>query len=91
VVAEDGASAGGAYQDKTVVFTGTLETVTRAEAKKLVERQGGRVASSVSAKTDFLVQGGKPGSKAKAAAELGVAVQCEAEFRAQLGLPPPEE
>jgi DNA ligase (NAD+) len=91
VVAEEGAVAGGAYHDKTVVFTGTLETLTRAEAKKLVERQGGRVASSVSAKTDYLVQGGKPGSKAKAAAELGVAVQSEAEFRAQLGLPPAEE
>ena len=91
VLAEEGAATGGAYQDKTVVFTGTLETLTRAEAKKLVERQGGRVASSVSAKSDFLVQGGKPGSKAKAAAELGVAVQTEAEFRAQLGLPPPAE
>ncbi|MEZ6014765.1 MAG: NAD-dependent DNA ligase LigA [Planctomycetota bacterium] len=86
VLAEEEA-AGGAFADKTVVFTGTLESVTRAEAKKLVERQGGRVASSVSAKTHFLVQGGKPGSKAKAAEALGVSVLSEADFRARLGLP----
>jgi DNA ligase (NAD+) len=88
VVAEEETTAAGVFADQTVVFTGTLETLSRAEAKKLVERQGGRVASSVSAKTHFLVQGGKPGSKAKAAAELGVTVLDEAEFRSRLGLPP---
>ena len=75
-------SAGdGALAGKTVVFTGTLEELTRAEAKRLVERQGGRVVSSISAKTDFLVQGAGGGGKAKKAAALGVDVLPEAEFR----------
>jgi len=87
VVAEEGAT-GGAFTDQTVVFTGTLESLSRAEAKRLVERQGGRVASSVSNKTQFLVQGGKPGSKAKEAERLGVDVLDEAAFRARLGLEP---
>ena len=68
------------------MFTGTLESTTRAEAKKLVEDAGGRVVSSISAKTDFLVQGGKPGSKAKKAEGLGVQVLLEEDFRSQLGL-----
>ena len=75
----------GAFAGKTVVFTGTLEALGRAEAKQVVEEQGGRVASSVSAKTDFLVVGGKPGSKAKKAAELGVTVLLEPEFLARIG------
>tara|TARA_R110002126_G_scaffold75749_3_gene189014 strand:- start:29109 stop:31220 length:2112 start_codon:yes stop_codon:yes gene_type:complete len=79
-------AAGGVFEDKRVVFTGTLESTTRAEAKKLVEDAGGRVVSSISAKTDFLVQGGKPGSKAKKAEGLGVQVLLEEDFRSQLGL-----
>lgn len=71
----------GPLAGKTVVFTGTLEELTRAEAKRLVERQGGRVVSSISVKTDFLVQGAGGGSKAKKATELGVRVLAEAEFR----------
>jgi DNA ligase (NAD+) len=74
----------GVFAGKTVVFTGTLETLGRAEAKQIVEEQGGRVASSVSAKTDYLVVGGKPGSKAKKAEELGVKVLLEPEFRKKI-------
>ena len=54
--------------------------MTRAEAKQQAEAAGGRVASSVSKKTDYLVVGGKPGSKAKKAEELGVKVLLEGEF-----------
>ena len=71
---------GGPFEGKTVVFTGTLVGTTRAEAKKLVEDRGGRVSSSVSVKTDFLVQGGKPGSKAKKAQDKGVQVLLEKDF-----------
>ncbi len=75
----------GVFSDKTVVLTGTLESMTRAEAKQQVENHGGRVASSVSAKTDYLIVGGKPGSKARKAEELGVSVMLEPEFLERLG------
>ena len=66
---------------KTVVLTGTLETLTRDDAKDMIRRAGGTVASSVSKKTDYVVVGSKAGSKAAAAAALGVTVLSEAEFK----------
>ena len=65
---------------KTLVFTGTLEAMSRAEAKARAETLGAKVAGSVSKKTDFLVTGADAGSKAKKAADLGVAVLSEAEW-----------
>jgi DNA ligase (NAD+) len=91
IVARARAARGGAFDGKTVVFTGTLETMGRAEGKKVVEDLGGKVASSVSAKTDYLVVGGKPGSKAKKAEALGVKVLLEPDFLKLAGRPAPPE
>ena len=76
---------GGAVSGKTVVFTGTLETMTRPEAKARAEAAGAKVTDSVSKKTDFVVVGKDAGSKAKRAAELGVRVVSEAEWSALVG------
>ena len=65
---------------KTVVFTGTLETVTRSEAKARAEALGAKVAGSVSAKTDYVVVGADAGSKATKARELGVTTLTEQEW-----------
>jgi len=67
---------------KTIVFTGTLETMTRPEAKARAEALGAKVAGSVSKKTDYVVVGTDAGSKAKKAAELGVTTLSEDEWLA---------
>lgn len=73
---------------KTLVITGTLPTLSRDQAKDLIEAAGGKVAGSVSKKTDYLVAGAEAGSKLDKARELGVAVLDEAGLREMLGAVP---
>ncbi len=68
------------------MFTGSLETMTRPEAKARAESLGARVTDSVSKKTDLVVLGADAGSKAKRAAELGVRTVTEAEWREIAGV-----
>jgi DNA ligase (NAD+) len=70
---------------KTVVFTGSLETMTRDEAKATAERLGAKVAGSVSKKTDYVVAGPGAGSKLENAKKLGVAVLTEDEWAKLVG------
>lgn len=66
---------------KSFVLTGTLESYTRNDAKDQIEKAGGRVISSVSKKTDYVIAGGDPGSKLAKARKLGVTVLNEQEFK----------
>ncbi|MBS1148054.1 MAG: NAD-dependent ligase, partial [Proteobacteria bacterium] len=70
--------------DKTLVLTGTLPTLTRDAAKEKIEAAGGKVAGSVSKKTDYVVAGEEAGSKLAKAQELGVPILDEAGLLALL-------
>src|SRR5262245_53855897 len=72
------------FMGKTFVLTGTLDTMTREEAAALIAQRGGRVSSSVSKKTSFVLAGRDPGSKLEKARDLGVQILDEQQFRAML-------
>jgi DNA ligase (NAD+) len=76
---------GGAFSGKQFVLTGKLETLTRDEARELIESSGGRVTSSVSKKTDYVVAGEDAGSKLEKAEALGLRVIDEEELKKILG------
>ena len=75
---------GQVFAGKTFVLTGTLDTMTREEATALIAERGGRVTSSVSKKTDFVLAGRDAGSKLQKAQDLGVRILDEREFSAML-------
>ena len=80
-------AADGPLSGATVVITGTLPGLSRGEATALVEQAGGRVTSSVSRKTSFVVAGDEAGTKMDKAVELGVPVIDEKELRRRVGVP----
>ena len=84
-VIEPKAKEKGKFADKVFVFTGTLQTYGRDEARDVVESLGGKTASSVSKKVDFVVVGEDPGSKFEKAKQLGIRILTEEAFRKMVG------
>ena len=75
---------GGLFTGKTFVLTGTLPTMTRSEASKIIEQNGGKTSSSVSKKTSYVLAGEDAGSKLTKAQTLGITVISEEEFKLML-------
>lgn len=75
-----GSETGGSLRGKTFVLTGELQSFTRDEAKDMIRKAGGETSSSISKKTNYLVQGENPGSKLKKAQESGVSIIGEEEL-----------
>lgn len=73
-------------EGKIFVLTGTLPTMGRREAKEILESHGAKVTGSVSKKTDYVLAGENPGSKAEKAQALGIEIIDEARFKAMVGL-----
>ena len=77
---------GGVFEGMTVVVTGTLEKLSRAQAEEAIRERGGKAAGSVSKKTSLVVAGEAAGSKLDKAQTLGVKIIGEAEFLEMLGM-----
>ena len=72
------------FTDKKFVLTGTLENLTRSDAKKMIENNGGKVVSAVSKKTDYILAGTSPGSKLEKGKKLGIEILTEEQFQKML-------
>jgi NAD-dependent DNA ligase (contains BRCT domain type II) len=75
----------GKFTGKTFVLTGTLPSLTRSDASEVIEKNGGKVSSSVSKKTDYVLAGEEAGSKLLKAQQLGITIITEEEFKQLLG------
>lgn len=84
LVAETIAPASDRLAGKTFVLTGTLPTLSREQAEALIKSHGGKISSSVSKKTSYVLMGDSPGSKAEKAAQLGIPILSEADLLAML-------
>ncbi len=84
IIKIDKATRGGKLAGKTLVLTGSLETISREEAKEKIRALGGEISESVSKKTDYVVVGSEPGSKYDKAKKLGVKIISEKEFLSML-------
>ena len=78
------------FLDKTFVLTGTLTSITRDKASEIIENYGGKVSSSVSAKTSAVIVGENPGSKYSKAINLNIPIWTEEEFLAKIDVNPSE-
>ena len=79
------AAKSAALDGKTFVLTGTLPTMKRSQAAKLIEEHGGKVTSSVSKKTDYVVAGEEAGSKLEKAQKLGITILSEDDLMKLIG------
>jgi DNA ligase (NAD+) len=85
-VTEEKEGSSGIFKGKTFVLTGSLPSLTRDEATRIIEKNGGKVSSSVSANTDFVLTGEKAGSKLLKAEKLGIAIIDEEHFKKMVGI-----
>jgi len=84
-VQEHQRQGGGEFEGRSFCFTGSLETMSRDEAKTLVEERGGKTVGTVSKKVSDVVAGAKAGSKLEKAERLGLTIHTEQEFLALVG------
>ena len=84
-IAEEKTDKSNILNGKSFVFTGGLKDFSRGDAKRLVEELGGRVTSTVSVNTDYIVAGEEPGSKYDKAKKLGLTIISEEDFKKLIG------
>ena len=87
ILPPEAAREAGPFAGRTLVFTGSLATLTRAEARARAEALGAKVTESVTKSTDFVIAGAEAGSKARKAQALGITLLSEAEFLERAGTP----
>lgn len=88
---EDKKETSSFFSGKTFVLTGTLNNFTRSQAREIIEQNAGRVTSTVSGNTDYVIAGNNPGSKVDKARKYGISILSEQQFREIIHVSPGEE